>query len=202
MEIENSEIINRVLKAIKEAKSISSTKNTCILTYSDSLKLTKSEFFHAVRKLSLSPKSGLEAKPLIADIPIFSEIGDSWIITIKNEELFNEYSTYTLTQPWPENWKWKDEAAANYQFGDKQISYRGSIRKKVFISLMNLCIKNPKRIVTQSLKNELGYKNTERLHIEIAEINNKLKAKGIGFYFKGSPRKEGYYQFVPILKDK
>lgn len=93
-------------------------------------------------------------------------------------------------------WKWFDEEAGIYQFGDKQFKQGGKIRKKVFQALMNIRQKNPEHLVSiESLSEMTGIKK-DRLRIEIDAINSRLSDNGFEFH----SNKSGYYYIVKSSK--
>lgn len=88
----------------------------------------------------------------------------------------------------PDNWKWFDREAGQYQFGEKQFTQAGKTRKKVFQSLMDIFEKSQSiSVATLAEETQLP---PSRVRIEIAGISGRLSKK-VGFYFKGSG--QGFY---------
>jgi len=115
-------------------------------------------------------------------------------ITDRLKEILVEIDNISQeTNNLPENWGWADKKNGKYQFGNKDFTQGGKVRKKVFIALMEACEKSPNIISVTTLHEQTDIER-KRLRVEISAINKNLRSQKIGLRFKGSGK--GFYEVI------
>jgi hypothetical protein len=124
---------------------------------------------------------------------------DSLDITVKLKELSVEIDNISPEKSGlHENWGWFNKKNGEYQFGKLNFKQEGTLRKEVFIALMDTYESSPQAISIQTVCERSGIEKG-RIRIEISAINGRLSKK-VGYYFKGSGT--GFYTLIVVPKVK